>query len=133
MSTAILPATYTNDPAGRDIDKVRFLARDHVEGRMLVSDSEIEWLLSTEANAYMAAAMVCEQMAERTLRSKTVGDMTLTFNVRDLQSRAQELRSRGGFAGAVPTAASAAAGTERYFRLGMHNHPSVEDAESDPS
>ncbi len=91
--------TYTQDPATSSRDAVRFLCGDTDPDRRLLSDGEIAWTISEEANVYMAAARaahaICAQFA--TLVQKSVGDLRISYNQRQDHYRAlaTSLETRG--------------------------------------
>lgn len=125
--------TYSGDPASSSRDLVRFLSRDCVTDRMTLTDEELDYLLTSEPNAYMAAAMACDLLAEHALSGKTVGDTSLSFSADGYTKLATKLRSRGRTY-AVPTAgglskadkSTLSGDTDRYtpdFVRGLHDHP----------
>lgn len=140
-----MPSTYSGDPSISTKDQVRFLVRDTTVGSMVLSDEEIEWLLTQEQNVYMAAAAAAEQMVERGVSSRSVGGLSISIDIEGTKKRATELRMKGRAAYEVPTAGGISIGgkqaeedrTDRpasYFKLGLHDHPevpSVDRLESD--
>lgn len=75
--------TYSNNPAGSDRDKVRFLIGDTDTTNQLVTDEEINWMLSEANNApYMAAANLCASLATKFAAksdySRSVGDLSIS-------------------------------------------------------
>ena len=78
-------------------DQVRFLIQDTNSSRPLVTDEEIAWLISTEANVYMAAAMICEGLVAKAGNVKTrwIGDLRVTLDSGMYRGLAASLRSRG--------------------------------------
>ncbi len=89
--------SYAN-PNESPKDQVRFLVGDTVSGTALLQDEEIEWLLTTEANVYRAAAVACEQIATqiRNVMSKSVGGLSISYGSPDQwDKRACRLRARG--------------------------------------
>lgn len=130
-----------------DRDKVRFLSHDNVAGKMVLEDSEIDWLVTESANVYMAAAFVAEGIAQRLLaaggapvKSKKVGsleieyDTSAGFSVEDFQDLAKTLRARGSayigpWAGGVSLSDNlpAADATAPVFTQGQFDNPSITD------
>lgn len=97
---------FTYNPSlPTDRDRVRFLLQDTVATRQMFDDGEIAFLLSTEANFYMAAAICAEAMVRRSrgLTSKTVGDLSLTYDAKMWTDVAEKLRLRGSMH-QIPTA-----------------------------
>lgn len=81
-------------------DQVRYLIQDNVPGRELVQDEEIAWLLQTEANVYMAAAMALDTAisvgGSRGRSSRTAGDVTVAwFSPAEQATMSNWLRQRG--------------------------------------
>lgn len=59
-----MPKTYAPQDISTDtLMQVRFLIGDNVTDKMIMEDAEIEWLISQEANVYMAAAAACDAIA----------------------------------------------------------------------
>jgi len=92
--------TYSGDPTASDLDGVRFLVGDVDEDEQLLSDEEIEYLLSQYSDSRMAAARAARAIAARFARQvdERVGDMALTLSqrVRHFTALADELESRVG-------------------------------------
>lgn len=88
--------TYSGDFT-TGLDQVRFLIQDTNTGRQLVSDEEIEWVLSTEANVYMAAAAICDSLVAKagSVKSRWIGDLRLVYDPHIYRGLAASLRSRG--------------------------------------
>lgn len=128
--------TYSGNPESSDRDKVRFLARDTTSGAMTLNDEEVDWLLTQEANVFMAAAAAVELIANRHvgIASKSVGGLSLSYSQASASEYARTLRLRGRSyqvptAGGISIAANEidATDTDRPtpdFRRGMHDHPS---------
>lgn len=81
-------------------DRVRFLLQDTTNTTArpnLLDDGEIAWVLTTEANIYMAAAICADALASRFrgLKSKTVGGLSLSWAVESWEAIAKKLRARG--------------------------------------
>ena len=80
-----MTATYTNDPANRPIDEIRFLIRDTdtiPETDALLSDQEILYLLGTHNHVYLAAAAACDTIVAKyagDVESKQVGDLRISY------------------------------------------------------
>lgn len=87
--------TYENLPASSDRDAVRFLTQDTTDGAMRLSDQEIAFLLSSEANVYMAAARAAEMLSQRSVTSKSIGELSLSYSAEGYDKLASILRSRG--------------------------------------
>lgn len=134
--------TYDGDPDGtgsaaQQRDAVRFLAQDTV-ATMRVSDEEIAWLISTEPNVYIAAAMVAELIAQKLaggigVTSKKVEDFELSYSTSDYLALAKSLRARGAghqlpYCGGISLAEKAAVEADTdvplvAVRRGQHDNP----------
>lgn len=88
--------TYTPDFTTKR-DQVRFLIQDTQSTRPLLSDQEIAWVVSTEANVYMAAAMCCDTLVAKAGNVKTrwIGDLRVTIDAAFYRGLANMLRARG--------------------------------------
>lgn len=91
------------DPVEGPRNQVRFLIQDTNSSRKLVDDQEIDWLLTQEANVYMAAAAACDSLVAKggMIKSKSVNDLAITYDVLFYQTLAGNLRGRGA-SGQVP-------------------------------
>ena len=133
-------ATYSGDPAVSTRDRVRFLLRDTDMSAPMLTNAEIDWLLTEEPNVYLAAASAAEQVTSRfaNLADKQVGDLRISYRnqVSDWSKRASDLRSRGVIRSALPYAGgisrddkrSVSLETDRVkpsFAMGMHDNPDV--------
>jgi hypothetical protein len=108
--------TYGDNPvpagtAAQQRDAIRFLAQDHTADRMRVSDAEIEFLRTTEANVWRAAAaavgIILSQLGRA--QSKTVGNLSITQELSHYTDLRASLLQRGSshqrpFAGALSNA-----------------------------
>jgi hypothetical protein len=99
--------TYLGD-FNLPLDQVRFLIQDVQTNRQLATDEEINWVLSTEANIYMAAAAVCDVISSRYAgaKSRWIGDLRLVYDPAHYRGLAASLRARGAghqtpFAGGI--------------------------------
>ena len=88
--------TYAGSTVGMR-NQIRFVVQDVRTERQLLQDAEIDWVQTLEANAYMMAALCCEILVARAgnVKSKTVGGMSLTYDVEFYSGLAATLRSRG--------------------------------------
>ena len=80
--------------------RVRFLVQDTTDTTArpaLLQDAEIDWVLTTEANLYMAAALCADALASRFrgTSSKSVGSLSLTYSSEMWGEIAKRLRLRG--------------------------------------
>ena len=94
-----MTATYSNDPAGRQIDEMRFLIDDKDTDNALLSDEEISYLIGSYRHIYLAAAAACSQIAgtyANTPESNQVGDLQISYGAGGVpmsyEARARELR-----------------------------------------
>ena len=116
-----MTATYTNDPANNQIDRVRLEIDDRdvtTETDALLTDEEIRYYIDTHSNILLAAAAAAEQLSAKFAgdpKTKKVGDLEIdygsegraaTFKAVAARLRAQVAR-RGGanlFAGGLSQA-----------------------------
>jgi hypothetical protein len=98
-----MSATYGNDPAGNNVDAVRFLTKDTSTSSAVNSDEEIQWLLDAHPSVYYAAAAAAESIAasyadQVKVNSKSVGDLSIASGdaigsrVREYRNLADKLR-----------------------------------------
>lgn len=89
--------TYSGDPDASDTDAVRFLIRDTAQTTHLFEDAEIKWAVSTEANIYMAAAMLCDTLIVKGggVKIKKVGELMIQYDPSFYKSLSGSLRARG--------------------------------------
>ena len=95
-------SSYSGDPLSTDKDAVRFLAGD-TGPTFRFSDEEIMFLLETQANKYMAAALLCEKTVTLAsgggnVVSKSIGGMSVTFSQESVayySEQAKTLRKMG--------------------------------------
>ena len=83
-----------------DKDRVRFLIGDVDTANELAQNEEIEWAIQTEANVYMAAALVAKSLARKLrnagLEELQAGETKIRFQrAADLLSLANDLMLRG--------------------------------------
>ena len=78
-------------------NQIRWVLQDVQAVRPLMVDAEIDWAQTLEANAYMAAAMCCEILVARAgnVKSKSVGPLSVDYDVEFYRGLASTLRSRG--------------------------------------
>ena len=82
---------------GTDKDKVRFLIQDTNSSRQLFQDQEINWVISTEANIYTAAAQLCDILVTKAggLKYKKIGDLSIAYDPAFYRTLSGQLRARG--------------------------------------
>ncbi len=81
-----------------DKDQVRFLLQDTDCTQNIFEDEEIAWVLTQEANIYMAAACLLDTAVNQSsgsLSSKKVGDLSLSFGLAETRQRIKDLRAKG--------------------------------------
>jgi hypothetical protein len=90
------------------LTQVRLLIQDTQTARQLFQDEEINWAISAEANVYTAAAALCDMLVAKAgnVKSKSVADTSITYDVQMYRGLASILRSRGAghqvpFAGGI--------------------------------
>lgn len=130
--------TLSFDAAGTAPQKrnvIRHLLRDIDSTRKIFDDEEIDFHVSTDANVWMAAAMLAEVAlgTARGLRAKEVGDTRLEY----LAARAPMWRARGlghqkPYAGGVSISDKEILETDsdwplRDFARDLHDHDGADD------
>ncbi|MDD5034127.1 MAG: hypothetical protein PHE55_05160 [Methylococcaceae bacterium] len=136
--------SYSEDPTSSNLDAVRFLVQDTDSTRPLFQDAELNFLIGSEHNVYMAAAAACDIQAARqsSVKSKSVGDLSLSyFGPEEWKRRGELLRARGSAhqvlsAGGITVAAREALEEDDsllqpYFTLGMHDNRSAPTGENE--
>ena len=85
--------------------QVRLLIRDIDSTRPLFQDEEIDWQLTQEANVYMVGAALCDMLISKGggVRSKKVGELTITYDASFYRELSGQLRARG-FGHQIPSA-----------------------------
>lgn len=95
--------TYSGDPAGSALDKVRFLCGDVDTTNEQLNDAEILFLLSEWNNdAYVSAACACDAIAgkyqSKADSSRSIGDLSISTQnqavSKGFQDRASSLRAQ---------------------------------------
>lgn len=87
-------------------DQVRFLLQDTDCTSNIFEDEEIAWVLTQEANIYMAAACLLDTAVNQSsgsLQSKKVGDLSLAFGLKETRERIKWLRAKGRSRYEVPS------------------------------
>lgn len=74
--------SYSQDPSTSDKDAVRYLVGDTDEDNPLITDSEINYVLSIESNVVRASAIVAENIAGKFSRKvdRSIGDYSESFS-----------------------------------------------------
>jgi len=101
-----MTCSYSGDPADSDKDAVRFLIGDTDCANNSVEDEEILWVLTQEANVYMAAACLLDTAVNSvtgSLTSKKVGDLALSFGISETRARIKSLQAKGRSRYEVPS------------------------------
>lgn len=130
--------TYGGDPSANTRDAVRFLVGDTDTADQLASDEEIAWSITAAGSrVYGAAALVARAIAGRFARkvSTSVDGVSQQLQQKHAQYLAMADRydamAAKGAAGLLPRpfvgggAATAAAGPDTIFSIGMDDHPGV--------
>ncbi len=90
--------TYSGDPAGSDLDAVRFEIGDTIDLDPLLQDNEILHALNLESTVLRAAVRCCEALARKFARQadSKLGPLDVKASQRALayERLAQQLRSR---------------------------------------
>ena len=132
---------YNNDPAGDDIDAVRFLVGDTVKATAMVQDEEIEYALAVYPKAsgkppWLAAAHVCDGIAGKFARKvqQSIGGALSASNQQQYEhylALAQQFRVlhatngkgvlNGSMAGVTPAAPILSGGGSTVLGGGTYN------------
>lgn len=77
--------------------RVRLWIQDTQSSRKLFFDQEIEFQITQEANAYMAAASLCDVLVARAggVKTKKISEFFITYDVAFYRLLGASLRSRG--------------------------------------
>lgn len=125
-----MTATYSGQPLTSKRDEIRLLIGDtdvDPAEDALLSDEEIDYLITKYNNVYLVGAEACETIAAKYAKKadKAIGPLRISY--RDLYDRyvilASSLRERAGRSGGgagkpITTQVS----TEPYFTLGIHDN-----------
>ncbi len=125
--------SYSGNPASSDKDAVRFYTGDTDETDQLVTDEEINFTITNEGGAIMAAVAVCRAIAAKFSRQadKAIGDLRVSFSQKSeaYVKRAAGLELKGSglavpFAGGLTvadkeTAENNTANVQPIFRRGV--------------
>ena len=140
-----MTATYTNNPANRQIDRVRLEIDDRdtiPETDALLSDEEIQYFIDTHKHVLLAAAAAADQLGARFSgdpKSKKVGDLEIDYGeggrsesfkavAISLRDRARRQAGANIYAGGLSQGEKA---TEKaktdlvqpFFTVGIHDNP----------
>jgi hypothetical protein len=90
-------STFLTTTAQGQRNIVRLLAQENQETNQRVQDEEIDFLISEEANLYLAAARVADLVAGRAgpISSKSVGGLSVSYGAQHYTELAASLRTRG--------------------------------------
>lgn len=97
---AAFNSTAAGSYAGTTIgqrNQIRLWIQDVNESRQLFQDEEIDWQITQEANAYTAAASLCDILVARAggVKYKRIGDLALSYDPLLYRSISANLRARG--------------------------------------
>ncbi len=138
-----MTATYTNDPSGRPIDRVRLEIDDRdttIEANALLTDEEIQYYIDSHPHILLAAAAAADQLAAKFAgdpKTKKVGDLEIdygtegrsaTFKAVAEKLRTQVAKRTGGFAGGLSRSKKVTARVDLDrvqppFRIGQDDTP----------
>jgi hypothetical protein len=97
--------SYSGDPSASNKDEVRYLTGDTDTTDQLVTDEEINYAISSEANNILAAARTAQAIASKFSRKadKSVGDLNITYSqqtkaYQDLEKKLREMAVKQGSA-----------------------------------
>jgi len=140
--------SYSFNPATSDKDAVRYLSGDTDFDNQQVQDEEIGWLLSEEANVYLAAAQACGSISAKYARraNRSVGDLKIEYTsiTNQYSERAATLEARGAMRAGKPYAGGISKDDKEMaeedddrvkpsFVLGIHDNPGADyDPDQDP-
>lgn len=105
--------TYSQNPAGSELDAVRFEIGDTTQADQELQDEEIEYVILQEDNLKYAAAAACDRIAAKYARKvqKSVGSLQISMQQKFEQysKLASRIRARAGsapipFAGGISLA-----------------------------
>jgi len=121
--------TYSGNPANSALDQVRFVIGDTDSANQLLSNAEIDWLISARGNASLAAPNAAEAIAAKLAHesdsSKSVGDLSLSLSLSARSQKFYDLADRliaqaGNYAPPILNEAGTALGAE--FSVGQMDY-----------
>lgn len=131
--------SYGGDPAGSDVDEIRFLIGDTDSSRQLMQDEEIQYWLSQLETVYDSplevAAFCCDTLAVKFAKEVAQSGDGVNVAAEQLQQKMEEaadrLRTQRGMlqgAGAGPYIGSNDAETsanelQGWAKIGQHDNP----------
>ena len=130
--------SYSGDPSSSSKDQVRFLIGDTDFGKQQLTDEEINWAISAEANTSSAAARLALALALKfgRLVDKQVGDLKISYSALHKQytDLANALNVDAATAGVAPYCGGISIAdkdsvedeTDRVqpsFKRGLHDNP----------
>lgn len=139
-----MPYTYSDNPvaagtAAQKRDAVRFLIQDTDVAFGKVTDAEIAFALTENANCYAAAAAICDTLAVRAgnVSSRSVDDTSVSYTAdfyKDLSAKLWSQAKSGyetPFCGGISVADKATTETDSDrtpsdFTRGMFENPAAE-------
>jgi hypothetical protein len=88
---------YSQNPTSTPKDSIRFLIHDTTSPEVF-SDAEILFVLETEANIWMAAALLCDRIVAqyKGVTERMIGSVRVYYSMADLVKLATAYRLRGG-------------------------------------
>ncbi len=121
--------TYSGDPADSDLNAVRYLVGDTSEVDAFVTDEEIEWALSLNANVIAAVADVAQNLAmyfATQAEQIKVGPLVETYQTRskrymELATRLERKASSKSTMNFVCGGVNSGTLREAIFSIGMHD------------
>jgi hypothetical protein len=77
--------------------QIRLWIQDNDTNRQLFQDEEIDWQQAQEANAYIAAASLCDVLVTRArgVKSKRISEFAITYDPELYRALGAALRARG--------------------------------------
>lgn len=120
--------TYGGNPAASNLDRVRFLIGDTDVNDQLLSDEEINFLISTKGSPERAAYEACLQIMAKLAREVdyAIGPEKVSASQRfkHYQELSKELRNSWSRSNASPSWADPSfEGRNPVFRIGLHDNP----------
>lgn len=121
--------TYSGDPATSELDAARFLVGDTDIDNLVLSDSEVDFLLANNNDLYSAASEYATTLGAHFGRKadKSVGDLSIRYSDRrdHYLELADKLADEAGTKGGALVGITGGRGAERdpIFWLGMNRTP----------
>jgi hypothetical protein len=125
--------------------QVRFLVQDTKYTRQLLQDDEIYWMITQEANVFMAAAACCDSLVASAgnIKSKKISEFFISYDIVFYTKLAGMLRARGAghqvpYAGGISISDKEAQQANSDWvsptiGIGLDNHPNAPQPTLNPT